>query len=777
MKKTLFRLLAVCLTVAMILPILAGCRRDTNAFETPDYVYVAEIINIDGEFREIRDLVFFDDTIFFWSTTIIDEETWEVAVNIHSMNLDGTNVTELPNYSIGELPTPDAQSNFGINALTVDNDGFLWVAEQGQFFTFDLPDDFDGEDWERWDYYVDLGSIMQVRKLDNTGREILTIDTSALADWFHATALSVDGDGYIYIGTQDSIFVLNSDAELQFRIEVGDWVDQLFRMPDGNIAFFGWIENERALRRIDRSARDWGETIALPRNAWQVFPGDEEHFLIFQDGSNLFGIETESGESVRLLNWLESNLLADGINNIVMLADGRILCTSQTWGRPTAGMMMSDPTFELNILTRVAYADLPERTVLTLATVSLDWQLRNYILDFNRTNPAYRVHVIDYIDEFSGEEDWVVAMTNAVTRLSTDIIAGRIPDILDLTNLPFEQYVARGLLIDLYPLLDADPGISRSDLMYNVFRASELDGGLYSVFTSFGVNTLIGHPAVVGPDVGWTMSEFLAVLDANPQADLPMGSWLTRQRFLEAAITVNMSEYVDWVAGESHFDTVEFAQLLEIASRFPEDFDDDDMFFMMEGMEGSNLIAEGRQIMMATMVADFQSSLWDSEAFGGDIVYKGFPAESGNGNSLWIRSGLGITSRSDNPNAAWQFIRGILDADWQTENITWSFPTNRTAFDAMVEEAMREPEFGGEMGRAVVGGGMMMGVGMRAITQAEIDGIIALIDSTHGIESRDTVLMSIINENAEDFFDGRQSAADTARIIQSRVSRYISENS
>ena len=775
MKKTIFRLLAVCLTAAMILPILAGCRRDTAAFETPDYVYVAETIPIDGDITDIRHLVYFDNTLFFWSTTVINEETWETTVNIYSMNIDGTNLTALPNYSIGELPTPDAQSNLNINALTVDNDGFLWVAEQGQFFTFDLPDDFDGEDWERWDYYEDLGSIMQVRKLDNTGREILTVDTNALAagsDWFHINTLSVDGNGYIYIGTQDSIFVLNDNAELQFQIDVGDWVDQLFRMPDGDIAFFGWGEEGRILRRIDTSAGDWGENINIPQSAWQVFPGDEEHFLIYQDGSNLFGIETESGETVRLLNWLESNLSSDGINNIVMLADGRILCTSQTWGRPTRGMMMSDSTFELNILTRVAYADLPERTVLTLATVSLDWQLRSYILDFNRTNPTYRIQVIDYFDDFSNVEDWAEAMTNAVTRLSTDIIAGRIPDILDLSNLPFEQYVARGLLVDLYPLLDADPGLSRGDLMDSVFRAAELDGGLYSVFTSFGINTLIGHPSVVGSDVGWTMSEFLAVLDANPQADLPLGAWLTRSAFLSEAISVNMSEYVDWVAGESHFDTAEFAQLLEIANRFPESFDDD-MSFMMEG---SNLVAEGRQIMMYTIVGDFQSAIWDAEMFGGGVVYKGFPAESGNGNSLWVRSGLGITSRSDNQDAAWQFVRGILDADWQLENITWSFPTNRTAFEARIEEAMEEPEFDGEMGRVVIGGGMMGG-GMRAITQAEIDSIIALIDSTYGIQSRDAVLMDIINESAEDFFAGRQSAADTARIIQSRVSRYISEHS
>jgi len=52
-----------------------------------------------------------------------------------------------------------------------------------------------------------------------------------------------------------------------------------------------------------------------------------------------------------------------------------------------------------------------------------------------------------------------------------------------------------------------------------------------------------------------------------------------------------------------------------------------------------------------------------------------------------------------------------------------------------------------------------------------------IIDTAFGIASYDEALMNIINENAEDFFNGRTSAQDTARIIQSRVSRLISEQS
>ncbi|MCL2425017.1 MAG: extracellular solute-binding protein [Oscillospiraceae bacterium] len=762
MKKATFRVLAICLIIAILLPIIAGCRADEGEFDTPEFVFVAETVTLPDNITDVRNLAYFDDTLYFWSTTVIDGETGESVVNIYSMNIDGSNLMPLPNYSLPASPSPDAQSNFHIMGMFADDEGFLWVAEQGSFFRLNVPDDFDGEDWDRWNYWEDLGSVTNIRKLDNTGAEVLSVDLSILDDgsgWISVNAFNIDGAGNLFVASNDRIVVMDSNAVMQFQLDVDQWVDRLFRMPSGDVAFFGWTGEGMALRVIDPVTRSWGETIDLPNNAWQIFPGDEEHFLLFQDGSNLFGIETETGESVRLINWLDSNLSTDGLENIVMLADGRVLCTTSTWNRRTM-----ESTFELNVLTKTPYSELPERTVITLATVS-PWGIRNAVIQFNRTNPTYRIHVIDY-SEFNTDEDWTIA----ITRLSTDMIAGRVPDIIDLSQLPFEQYVARGLLVDLYPLIDADPDIRRIDLIESVLRASELDGGLYRMFSSFGINTLIGHPSVIGPDIGWTMEEFLATLDANPQADRPLGGWLTRSAFLESTITINMSDYVDWVAGESHFDTPEFAQLLEIASRFPEDFDrDGDMGFMMEG---SNLIAEGRQIMMATSIWDFQSVLMNTAMFGGDIVYKGFPSNNGNGNSLFIESGLAITSSSPHQDAAWQFMRELLTTDWQTENIQFGFPINRIVFDRMIEEAMEEPEWEGS-----IGWGMGETVDMRAMTRAEVDAILNLIDTADGVLSRDIVLMDLINESAEDFFAGRQSAAETARIIQSRVSRYVQEQS
>jgi len=768
LNKTALRILAVALAATLLLTILAGCSNEADmGFETPEFVFLPDIVDLPEGIPEIRDLAYSDGVLYFWANVLIDEENWEYIIKLYSINIDGTNFMELPNYEEVAPPFEDASGSFYISSLIMDDD-HIWVVESGQFFRFDLPDDFDGDDMDRWEHYEDLGNVVNVRKLDKTGAEVLSIDISSLSagrEWFFINAFAVDAKGNIYIGSDSTIFILNNEGDQQFRLEVEDWIRQLIRLPNGIVGHFGWSNTEMSniLRTIDFSTRGWGESIPIPQDAWDVYPGSGDYSLLFRNNNNLYGIEAETGDPVKLLNWLDSNIAADQLENISILPDGRIICTNTRWSQTT-----HEQQFELFILTRFPYSELPERIVLTLAAVWLDWNLRPLVVQFNRTNPTYRIQVIDY-SEFNTDDDWSAGLT----RLSTDLIAGKVPDMLDLSGLPtFKQFVARGLIEDLYTFIDSDPEISRSDLMESVFRAAEMDGGLYRLFPSFSINTLVGHPSVVGPGMGWTMDEFMAVLNANPQADMPMGQWLTKSSFLQNAIQLNMDEYVDWAAGESHFDTSAFIQLLEFANRFPADFDYGNDFGM-DYIEEHELIAQGRQIMANVNLNNFETIQIYRAMFGGDVVFKGFPTASGSGNSLSIWSGLSMTTRSSHPEGVWEFMRSIISTNWQRENVnTWNFPTNRIIFDERAREAMEEQEIDHTWGW-----GRDFEVEIAPVTQAEVDLVHLIIDTAFGIASYDEALMNIINENTEDFFNGRTSAQDTARIIQSRVSRLISEQS
>jgi len=235
----------------------------------------------------------------------------------------------------------------------------------------------------------------------------------------------------------------------------------------------------------------------------------------------------------------------------------------------------------------------------------------------------------------------------------------------------------------------------------------------------------------------------------------------------------SMDEYVDWAAGKASFDSGAFSQLLEFANKFPKEFNFD--YDSGVYIEESEMISTGRQIMAQMYLADFQSIQWYTHMFGGDIVFKGFPTDSRNGNALGINSGIAITTRCTDKEGAWEFMRTFLTADWQRENIDWGFPTNKTAYNEMVQEAMREK--GEEEGYVIWGYGGGMEYEQTPLTQQEADRIMALIESTTNISAYDEALMNIIMEGASDYFSGLGSAQDTARVIQSRASIYISEQS
>src|SRR5699024_1133057 len=108
-------------------------------------------------------------------------------------------------------------------------------------------------------------------------------------------------------------------------------------------------------------------------------------------------------------------------------------------------------TYELAILTETDASVLADKTILTYGCMYLDYDVRNAILEFNRSNKDYRIEVIDY-SEYNTDEDYNAGLT----RLNTEIGAGNVPDILSTSGLPIRQYGAKDILEDLWPYIEGD---------------------------------------------------------------------------------------------------------------------------------------------------------------------------------------------------------------------------------------------------------------------------------------------------------------------------------
>jgi ABC-type glycerol-3-phosphate transport system substrate-binding protein len=759
------KIVSVILSFGILISLLSGCSNDsvnsesTETGETidtsplntlsPDNIYTSEIILFpelpDGKTR-IEHVALADNTVYFTAYGEGDDNVNNVP-GLYSMNVDGSNFQVLSNYIPGQLPL-DASSGFAvITILHIDNEGFLWVSEI-RGFPKSNSEDADHE--------------FILRKLDSTGLETEAFDLGELAgrsEFLYIHALNIDSAGNIYLVSGTDIFILDRGGDLLFNLDNPDFVGDFIRFSDGRVAFPEWDIGQGGmyLKVIDTERRTWGETISLPSNIpniQNIFSGFGEHLFIYNDSSFLNGFNAETGEHVKLLSWVGSNLSAEDITAVTVLPDGRIAATRQPL--TPAGVL---PAKELVLLTVSSAEEQLYRNELVFATFNFDSSRRYAVEMFNRNSNTHRVTVVDY-SQFNTDDDWSAGLT----RLTAEMIAGSIPDILDINQLPLHDYISHGLLLDLYPFLDADPEIGRDSIIESFLNASDTNGSLYRIVPTFYINTVFGNPSVLGSYPGWNTEEFLEVLVANPEADLPLGPHVDKMSFFTFTVRLNLDKYIDRVSGTANFDNDDIIRILELADTFPPEADWDNEEALHQ------LIADGRQIMHMWTFWGIGDYLVYRMMFGGDIVFKGFPTENRDSNSFVPLSSLAITTGCTDPDAAWEFLRIFITEDYQREQVTYGFPVSRAVFDESLERYMSFIE-GMSIGSEdfhVFGEDLIL-------SQEDVDILRDFVDSITRMHNDDVALWRIVREGAQDFFSGRTSAQDAARVIQNRASIYLSE--
>lgn len=145
--------------------------------------------------------------------------------------------------------------------------------------------------------------------------------------------------------------------------------------------------------------------------------------------------------------------------------------------------------------------------------------LEQEIAGFNAKNRKYRIMVTEY--EMDGEAPNFRPSSEVVAKFNTAILTGNPPDIIVAPGiLSLDDYIAKGVLEDLYPYLDGDEELGgRSALVSEVLRAYEVGGALYQMPLDFSISTVVGLTGTLGGRTSWTLEEIISMA-----RDLPAGS-------------------------------------------------------------------------------------------------------------------------------------------------------------------------------------------------------------------------------------------------------------
>jgi len=734
-----------------------------NIITLQNQLYEADTIKVPLLPSDIGHIVHITITgeLVYFAAQPIDSVTMFTHDVLYTMNIDGTNLTKLHNYTTETPPSNATGGGVSINALFADASGNIWVAETTSYFMLDGVSLFELEVGSNLnDYIQDMGMVHSVRMLDYSGKQLNSFVISELINdnSLSISSFIVDDESNIYIGITSGINsgtlvgVYDKEGNFLFNITTPDKIDNFIQIQNGSIAFKSLRDSSYVLQTLNVKGKTWGESIVLPTNANIIFSGNKDYIFTFSDGRSLYGILKETEEIIRILNFVDNNISLNGIENIAFLIDDSILLIPDIH-EP------NDNEYNLVLIwfRKVQNIAEPkdiqssERIQLTLGTLWLSTTIENAVVLFNNNSTTHYIQVVDYSSNTTPED-----RSSALAKFSTEITAGKIPDILFLDGMPFESMIIKGLLVDLYPLLDNDHEISRDDFIGNLLNVAENDNILYRLVPSFTISTILGNPLFLGNDQGWDIDEFINVLDLNQQATTPLGPFLDRQSFLALMFYHNMDEYINRSKGTANFTGDDFAKLLEFAYTFPSEAD-----WSIGFHEHREMMISGQQIMEGLQLGDFNVLRTKTSSFGGNIVFKGWPSTNRDGSKFNISHGIAITSTSNDIEGAWDFVKTLFTEEFQREYIHWSFPVNKFVFNERLMEAMEAPA-------------SLTDDALSSDIAEQLMSLINTITSTTGHGASEEI-WDIVREGAMDFFNDTKEVHEVSRIIQNRVSIFLAE--
>ena len=446
----------------------------------------------------------------------------------------------------------------------------------------------------------------------------------------------------------------------------------------------------------------------------------EDGEILLANEKGVYYLREESGQTEPLAMWSEMGALMPEYSSVIPYKDAYIV---------SAPGQKSIDSF--------SYGPLKEtRQRLVLLADSVTPGMKQMVDRFNQESADY--YVVTELFDHSAE--------GAGDLLRARIAAGAGPDIFALYNdSELESLNPEVVYEDLYPYLDADKDYGREDIFTSLLKAMEHRGRLYSMPYDFMIHTFCTAAGLsLTPQM--TLEDFAGAAENTGQALFP--TWASRDGIWEWLSECSLGSFINENDYTCNFVDPGFICILEVCKGIP-----------ASGAEPN----DDGSLLRPDQVSSLIHIATLGKMFGDDYVFCGCPDGAGGGHYFEIGVRYSMAAGSENKEGAWQFIREVMSP----RNDMYSFeylPASIDMFDTMVNLALTEglnyPDY---LKNPVT------------ISEHDAQRLRALIEETHFLPGKYPEIPRIMNEEVQKFFAGERSAEDTAAIIQSRVSIFLSE--
>lgn len=830
MKKTSYRIVALIIALAMLLPLAACKPKDSDKKK-------ATVISADDPYFSVKEVDIFTpksayDSVSFYSISLGDKiaiimEIYEYGDEMIDYEKNG--IIE-PSFRV----EPDPVDEEIIDEEIIDED----MTEEGDDITDETigPEELDPDYYEEDPYYYQqsIKRLMYVYDLD--GNRVSEVGLSSLesnAGYSYMYGLKGDGQGNIafILETSDAetwessteIVVIDATGkELKPRIKFNGYINDFAYDAEGNLYASGYEDNGMSIKITDPQGKDLA-TVKEQKNFGQFYALEGKVYIDAYDdvtympktylidpltgnlseasemslymGSVTYGSDglyiTKAGgiysydmktkEEVEVLSWNDTDLDMSKYyyGSWIPMTKDKFICVTQNYNYyPMSDEEQEPEPVKLAILTREKTNPNAGKMVMVLGGFGLSQtELQAEIYKYNKESTKYRIETKDYSDlidysEITEQTDYMKIYAKAVEQLYLDMINGEGPDILmggsELNSL--ERFEAKGLLADLYKLAEKDEDFNKEDYIQSVLALFERDGKLYQFPTSFSMQGLVGPTRLIGKRTGWTVDEFSEMVNNLPEGVYTLVNY-DQSRLLQDSLSLSMGSFVDYGKNEVRFDSPEFYKLLEFAKTYGSDVVEnpmpmDDMYADEGYIDEWELMSQGKLALRSAYLYSPSEISYMRFEFGEPVTYVGYPSSSKAGMSCSANQTYAISSESPNQEAAWEFIGYFISEETQTARPEYSDTPVHKAALDALIEKLLKPRDDEY--------GYWYG---EQLTREDADQFLTLVDSISTLSGADIEIMSIVQEEIPAYFKGMKSAEDVAKIIQDRVQTLVNERS
>ncbi len=632
-----------------------------------------------------------------------------------------------------------------------------------------------------------------LERFTGSSSEVLCPDLSAFFTTqpdqrFYVRGFAVDKDGNYCVSTNDAVALFDSSFNKLFEVEVSN-SQRLGSTSDGRVyvSCYDNTTERNVIKFIDSEKKALGDEVRIPdlRNIYNIsFYAGPGYDIYYKDGEALYGFNSTDEAPTLLMNFVNSDVDPNIVQDIAIIdADNVVLYTRDFYSDTRSTSVLS--------MKRIPDDEIPEKYIIKFLYSSYSGDsVTSNVIKFNRASNEYRVELVDY-------SKYAVDNDNGVGQLERDLLAGTAPDIILTNYTQFDNWVEQGAFTDLNKLIEKDKAFDRSKYFESVLDAYTDDKGrMYQFVTAFMLGTIVADKKYVDFD-SWNSAKFVDFASSLPK-DKFLAEYIDRQTMLYMALACSMDSFIDYDKATCSFDGDSFRKVLGFVKSVPEE-----MISYYSTLSGDDLAdyrndiakpyRDGKIMIYSPYIYRFIDYLQATVQFGEgeEVVFLGYPTNHGNGAIVRPRTSFAINDKSLVKDGAWEFIKFVADAGSSSRNNY--FPISVASFDKQVDKEIGEwyfLSFNGtgsygkdttyeEVKKRVLDNAKRFGDSAEGVilqvTEEHRQGLKDLIAGAQSMPSLESKIFEIINEEAAMYYSDAKSLDETVKVIQNRVSTYISE--